>query len=231
LPVSACTSSIRSPLLRGASLLVLLALLDGCGTATVSLREGPRSFTEADYEDVYAAWSRDDDDFDWGQLRSVLHVTATYESWEFRWGYVVRYAADHSLDTDARTALLRASLDDARENHRFFVTLAGEDWRQANLTSARSAWRVLLVDDRGNQIAPAGLERLRRPSAAESAYFPTVSPQRQAFRITFPARRPDGSPTIPLDSRHLILRFTGALGRVDLRWELDPVPDPGEGPR
>lgn len=204
----------RLPLI---SLLLALALA-GCATQSIALETGTRSFTADDYERVYDAWTRDQTDFAWTRMNDVLLVTATYEAWEFRWAYVVRYARDHSLEDDARTAMLRATLDDARRNHRFFVTLSGPVFREQNLASERSAWRVLLVDEDGRQTTPAEIQRVRRPTAAEQVYFPTVGPHRQAFRIVFPVRREDGSETIPADSSWVVLRFAGARGQLDLKW-------------
>ncbi len=196
-----------------------IAWIAACATPLVSLRPEPRAFTRRDYEQVLESWTREADDFALGRLEDVLNVTATFQSWEFRWAYVVRYAGDHSLDTEARSEMLRASLADAQENHRFFVTLAGNDYRESDLTGRFSAWRVMLVDARGRRTAPIEVERVRRPTAADRIYFPSVSPFRHAFRIAFPARRTDGSPTIPEGARYVVLRFTGALGTVDLRWD------------
>jgi hypothetical protein len=199
-----------------------LSVLGACAARPIRLETGPRAVTPEDYEEVYEAWTRGADDFQWGGLNDVLRVTATFESWEFRWGYVVRYAADHALEGETRNNLLRASLDDSQEHHRFFVTISGEVFEEQNLTSARSAWRVVLVDESGGQMEPIAIERVRRPSAAERTYFPTISTHRQAFRIIFPARREDGTPVIPLDAEVVTLRFAGALGQLDVRWELSP---------
>ncbi|NOY93566.1 MAG: hypothetical protein GXP55_20470 [Deltaproteobacteria bacterium] len=204
-----------------------LVLVWGCATQSISLRPHPRAFTASDYERIYQAWTRTEDDFAWSRMHSVLHVTGTFESWEFRWAYVVRYARDYGLGPVEREAMLRASLADSRNRHRFFVTLAGERYRQSNLTGRQSAWRVLLVDERGRSMTPVGIERVRRPGAVESTYFPSVSVQRQAFRIVFPVSHADGTPTIPMDARYVILRFTGALGSVDLRWDFEPAGQAG----
>lgn len=199
----------------------LAAVLVGCGGGSVSLRPEPRAFTPKDYEDVYDAWTRGEDEFAFGELSDVLHVTATFESWEFRWAYVVRYSEDYALDTESRTAMLRATLADAQEHHRFFVTLAGPRYRESDLTGELSAWRVLLIDHEGRQTVPLTIEKIERPDAAARTYFPSINPFRQAFRIVFPTQRPDGTPTIAPGATHVILRFTGAHGTVDLRWELE----------
>ncbi len=200
----------------------LAALAAGCGGRALPIRPSARSFTAGDYERIYADWTRETDEFSFGRLEDVLHVTATFESWEFRWAYVVRYAADYSLRTEERTRLLRSSLTDAQERHRFFVTMLGNRYRESNLTDERSAWRVLLIDEQGRQTRPIEVERIRRPGAAERVYFPSVSTQRQTFRVAFPTQHRDGTPVIAPDARYLVLRFTGAEGTVDLRWDLDP---------
>lgn len=206
---------------RLAPLVLALAVI-GCGGRPLPIRPSARSFTAGDYERIYTDWTRESDDFSFGRLEDVLHVTATFESWEFRWAYVVRYAADYSLRTEERTRLLRSTLADAQERHRFFVTMLGNRYRESNLTDERSAWRVLLIDEEGRQTRPIEVSRIRRPGAAERVYFRSVSEQRQTFRVAFPTQHRDGTPVIALDAGHVVLRFTGAEGTVDLRWDLDP---------
>jgi hypothetical protein len=200
---------------------VAAAIAVGCGSSRVPIRESTRAFTESDYGGIYGRWTRTADTFEFGRLSEILHVTATFESWEFRWAYVVRYAHDHSFTTEERTQLLEESLADARERHRFFVTLAGPIWREGDLTGEQSDWRVLLVDSGGRQIEPVELTRVARPSADQRVYFPSVNRQRHTFRIAFPARLPDGTASIPEDAGSVMLRFAGANGTVDLEWELE----------
>jgi hypothetical protein len=191
----------------------------GCGATELTLRAEPRSFTARDYEDVYEEWTRDADTFDFGQFSDVLDVTATFQSWELRWAYVVRYAEDYGLDTGARAEMLRATLEDAEHKHRFFITFVGTDWRSSDLTSERTSWRVLLVDEDGRETVPVEIEHIDRPDPATRTYFPSVSPLRYAFRLVFPAVTADGRRTIAPDARFVLLRFTGAEGQVDLRWD------------
>jgi hypothetical protein len=206
--------------LRTAPLLLVFALaLPACVPPVLSLEPGSRAFTADDYEDVYGRWTATDRPFDFGRLATVLNLTATFESREFRWAYVVRYGRDFGLTTEARNALLAESLADAGKHHRFFVTLGGGRWRDLNLTEASGAWRVLLIDDRGRQSQPIEIEHVRRPNPAERRYFPSISTQRQAFRLVFPVLHEDGYPTLPPEARFAILRFTGSQGQVDLKWE------------
>lgn len=213
--------------MRSAARALLALVLVACGGRALPIRPTARSFTPGDYERIYADWTRSSDDFSFGRLEDVLHVSATFESWEHRWAYVVRYAADYSLRTEERTRLLRATLTDAEERHRFFVTMVGNRYRESDLTHDRSAWRVILVDDQGQQTRPVEVTRIRRPGAAERVYFPQVSEQRYTFRVAFPTQRRDGTPVIAPDARSVTLRFTGAEGAVDLVWELDPYAPSG----
>jgi len=209
--------------------LALVVLVAGCGAPTVSLAHGPRPYTESDYDDVYDRWTREDESFSWAEMSDVLRVSATFESWEFRWAYVVRYCHDHSMDVTERDAMLRTTLSDSEQNHRFVVSMQGERFRESDITGRLSAWRVILVDDSGRQATPVEVQRLRRPTAAQLVYFPHINPQRVAFRIAFPTTREDGSPTIPPGSESVRLRFAGPRGRVDLVWKLRDVPDTSGG--
>jgi hypothetical protein len=100
--------------------------------------------------------------------------------------------------------------------------MVGNRYRDSDITDERSAWRVLLVDEGGRQTQPIEVTRIRRPGAAERVYFPSVSPHRHTYRIAFPTLHPDGTQVIAPDATHILLRFTGAEGAVDLRWDLDP---------
>lgn len=199
-----------------------------CGSPTLSLRPTEHTFTASDYGSALGRWTRSADDFDFGRLTEVLHVTATFESHEMRWAYVVRYAADHSMTTEERARLLERSLDDAETRHRFFVTVGAPIFREGDLTGEQSDWRVLLVDDNGHQTEPVELLRIPRPSRDMRAYFPAIHRQRHVFRIAFPVVDDEGAPTISPGSHKVTLRFAGASGTVNLEWNLDgmgPSPD------
>jgi hypothetical protein len=194
----------------------------GCREPNVSLAEGPREYVAIDYPQVLTRWTREKSMFSVEQLDSALTVTATYESWDFRWAYTIRYAEDYRLPLDERQKLLDKLLKETRETHCFYVALyGGSQPRFTDLTKSTSGWVVRLVDDRGNEIVASSIDKIARPGPLEKTYFPYTSPWRQAFRIRFPRNRPDNKQaTIATDAKWVGLRFAGPQGSEELRWQL-----------
>ena len=167
----------------------------GCATERVSLAGGPREYVASDYQEVLRRWTRNESLINVTQLDDLLTVTATFESWDFRWAYVVRYAQDYRLTVEQRRELLERTLRESNESHQFYVALYGTKWRWVDLTQPNSAWIVRLIDDKGNETAPAEIEKIVKPGALEQTYFPYTTVWRQVFRIRFP-RVAEGRPTI-----------------------------------
>jgi hypothetical protein len=188
----------------------------------VRLEEGPREYVSTDYETVLRNWTRNKQLLKVSELDNVLTVTATYESWDFRWAYVVRYGEDYRLSVEQRRALLERSLGETREVHQFYVALYAQKHKWNDLTADEPAWIVRLVDDEGTETAPSEIDPIKKPSAIELTYFPYTSPWRSAFRLKFPIVRPDGRPTISRQARWFGLRFAGAQGNDQLIWEIEP---------
>jgi hypothetical protein len=210
---------------RGLALGAAIAL-GACASPTVSLRQGPRAYTAESYEGVLQRWTRDGHSYQLQGLDDRIAVTATYESWDFRWAYVVRYAQDFRLSTTERQELLQHSLESAQREHEFYVALYTQSRRWGELTRPTSAWRVLLVNDRREEVAPVAIEPVTRPGAVERTYFPYTTVWRQAFRIRFPKylRSASGAEVEVIDERvrSFSLRFSGPLGTTDLVWNISP---------
>jgi hypothetical protein len=196
-----------------------LAGVTACSAPQVSLAEEPREYVATDYEVVLARWTRTEHLIALSELDDLLTVTATFESWDFRWAYVVRYAQDYRLSVEQRRVLLEATLNDTRAHHQFFVALYGNNRRWADLTKPTSAWIVRLIDDKGNETAPEEIVAIPKPGPIERTYFPYASVWRHVFRIKFPAVTANGS-TIARDAKRVGLRFAGAQGIEELHWEL-----------
>jgi hypothetical protein len=210
---------------RRALAITLLALGVGlstaCGDPKVSLRTGPREFVASQYSQILQRWTRTKSLLTLAELDDLLTVTATYESWEFRWAYVVRYAQDFRLTIEQRRVLLDKTLAETQDHHNFYVALYGTHRRWTDLSRPNSAWIVRLIDSNGNETAPSTIEIIAKPGAIERTYYPYTSVFRQAFRIQFPKTASDGRPTIDPDAAWIGLRFAGAEGNEELHWDID----------
>ncbi|NUP13975.1 MAG: hypothetical protein HOW73_48695 [Polyangiaceae bacterium] len=193
----------------------------GCAGTKVNLREGPREYVAADYEDVLDRWTRTADLITISQLDNVLQTTATYESWDFRWAYVIRYVDDYRLTLDQRGKLLDKTLHETQEGHHFFVALTGGERRWNDLTKPDSAWIVRLIDNTGNETAPDDIKAIKRPNVIERTYYPYITPFHLAFRIRFPRVGADGKPAVSDNAEWLGLRFAGAQGSSELEWDIE----------
>jgi hypothetical protein len=202
-------------------MVVLMALLGGCATHAVSLGEGPREYVATDYETVLRKWTRTENLFALSELDNFLTATATFESWDFRWAYVVRYVQDYRLTIDQRKKLLDRTLEETRQQHQFFVAIYGGERKYNDLTKPNSAWIVRLIDEKGNETAPQEIISIEKPNALERNYYPYNSVWRRAFRIRFPRKMSDGRPTISPSAKWFGLRFAGAQGNSELLWKIE----------
>ena len=210
----------RRLVIHGLALALGLGALGACASQKVSMAPGPREYVADDYEQVLHRWTRDESLVTLAELDDLLTVTATYESWDFRWAYVVRYSQDFRLTTAQRRELLDRTLAETKAGHEFYVALYGTKWRWNDLTKPESGWTVRLIDEKGNETAPSKLVKIK-PGPLETRYFPYTTVWRQAFRIAFPATSDDGRPTISPDSKWFGLRFAGAQGNEELHWDVE----------
>jgi hypothetical protein len=211
-------------LVSAISLCILLTSLNACREPKVSMSFGPREYVASDYSTVLKRWTRSGSLVALDELDELLKVTATFETWDFRWAYVVRYAEDYRLTMDQRRSLLDRTLSETRDAHHFYVAIASDDRRGSNLASSTSPWIVRLIDSNGGESAPLSIENVKRPTPLERTYFPYTTVWRTAFRLKFPRYTKDGLPTIDPKAHWVGLRFAGAQGHQELRWELANLP-------
>src|SRR5260370_20553457 len=146
--------------------------LGACAEPRVSLVTGPREYVPSDYPQVLKAWTREQSLIELSELDNKLSVTATFESWDFRWAYVMRYAADYRLTLAQRRELLERTLRETMDDHEFYVALYGTNWRYTDLSRPTSAWIVRLIDDQGNETGPSKTDPIIKPGRLELQYFP-----------------------------------------------------------
>jgi hypothetical protein len=206
---------------RSLPLLALSLVALGCAEQNVSLAHGSREYVPTDYTQVLKRWTRSESLFALAELDEKLTVTATFESWDFRWAYVVKYASDYRLTIEQRRELLDRTLAETQDSHEFYVALYGTQYRWTDLSKPTSAWIIRLIDDQGSETAPSKIDAIAKPSPLERRYFPYTTVWRRAFRIRFPRATGDGRPTIAANARWFGLRFAGAEGNEELHWDIE----------
>ena len=111
------------------ALLALLCASVACADPKVSLSGGTREFVASDYPQILKRWTRSRSLITLSELDDLLTVTATFESWEFRWAYVIRYANDYRLTVEQRRVLLDKTLAQTQDRHNFYLALYGTNRR------------------------------------------------------------------------------------------------------
>src|SRR5262249_56611855 len=135
----------------------LLSLVASCAEPKVSMSPGPREYVASDYPQVLKRWTRNENLIVLSELDDLLTVTATFESWDFRWAYVVRYSQDYRLTIDQRKKLLERTLEETRQRHQFFVAIYGGERKYNDLTKENRPRVVRLTDETRNATAPEAL--------------------------------------------------------------------------
>ncbi len=200
-----------------ASLLVcgLLAAATGCFRASqpVHLSEDwPKK--AGDYSDATDDWTRR------GLLRAsfddqgsqLLELYATFLSTEWRAAYVQRQAELQTMSEASRKELEDAQRKIAADSHQLVLLVSTYDPKYNDLHRERSIWRVVLVDDAGNEIAATNIDKDRRPRQLISAEFKKFGDFAEAYLVTFPH-----APAI-LSGKKFSLRVTSSLGTVQVDW-------------
>jgi hypothetical protein len=181
---------------------------------------GPREYVADDYDSVLRRWTRTESLISLSALDNFLTATATYESWDIRWAYVVRYAEDYRLTVDQRHALLERSLAETEQYHQFYVAVYAQRYRWSDLTAKIPACIGRVKDVLGYESAPSVIEHIMRRGAIEQTYFPYTTPWRMTHRIRFPVLTLDGRKTISDRAHWMGLRFAGAQGNQRLLWAI-----------
>jgi hypothetical protein len=200
--------------------LAAACLLIGCATTpiVVSLGEPTRPATANDYISILKRWSRHGNlryDFD-----AALDVDATLRSPEFRDAYAAKYIQLYLIGEENRAHTRGEIMADGADSYEFHVETATHDYALNDLTSAKTVWRVTLVDDQGHEVQPTRVTGQKERRALDESFYPYVSTFSRGWTLRFPRTRADGTPLVGSDTKALTLRFAGPQGSVDLVWVL-----------
>jgi hypothetical protein len=203
-------------------LLVAVAalLLVGCASTPtqVSLGEPSAKLTANDYVAELKKWTRHAqirNDFD-----EALDVDATLRSPEFRHAYAAKYLALYRIPPESQARVRGELISDGADTYELHVETATHDYNLNDLTSAKSVWRVSLLDDQGHEVTPLSVTAIKTRRQLDLEFYPYAGIFSRGWTIRFPRARADGTPLVGADTKALTLRFAGPQGSADLVWVL-----------
>jgi hypothetical protein len=167
-----------------------------------------------DYDDAYRAWTRH------GRIRKdyqqVLDLYATFKAPAWRAARVAHLADTQSLSPEARQRLHAEQVKAAEEEpYEVQLLVTTHDFRENDLSRGESSiWRLVLVDDRGNEVEPVEIKRDRRPIEVLRSEYPDMGDFAMAYIVRFPRTievlRPDAT--------KFSLKMASVRGAVNLVW-------------
>lgn len=207
------TSNLRALVLLAG---VLAAGALGCGAraATPVNLDGTWPEKPGSYRAVHEQWTRH------GTKRTfesmVFEVYATFKAPAWRAAHANHMAGRQNMSNAARAAYLaqtrQASETEPYEVHLLVTT---HDRRENDLSRGkRSVWRVVLVDQQGNEIEPLSISRDRRPREVIAAEFPDYGD----FAEPYVARFPRDAALLGPGIERFSLKMGSTRGGVELVW-------------
>lgn len=153
-------------------------------------------------------------------LDQRLFAAVTWQAWPFRQQRVDAVARFLSLQPAERAAMIAQEQADARSYNDFFVGFYTNQTSWNDLQSRKSIWRIELQPEGGAAILPIQIERIDRPDPNVAALYPYLTPFWVGYRVRFPAEDERGRSLFPQGSPRMTVRFSSAVGRLELVFSL-----------
>jgi hypothetical protein len=209
--------------LRLAMMCAVLSLALGwavsCRRSTVDLTQESPAFQPSDYQKVFDRWTRDERVIPVDGMDNVLSIRATMLSREFRTAYLARLADDLKLSPVDKQAEADKQFFALSKGHEFYVSLMSAVRDGDKLEPDEGPWHILLEDDRGRQVTPLEVLRIKKPKPVETEYFDFDPVQRRAYRLIFPLEADDGQAILSDTAEYFVLSLSSPLGKAALRWD------------
>lgn len=170
-----------------------------------------------DYGRTVATWTRS------AQLRAdyqeVCDLVATFKSAEWRAAYAMRDAEIRGLAGDALTQRLAQSRAELAGPYEIEVMVTTWDRRENDLDRGKkSVWRIVLIDEKGQEIEPLEIIKDRRPVFVVRAEFPAL----REFATPYIVRFPHGAQLFGPEAKQVRLRMSSTRGGLEVLWKAGP---------
>lgn len=209
------------PPLTPALLLGLVALV-GCAPSSpqVSLAPAKSRYGQGAYEQVLTNWTRKAKIIQLDRLDTTLRVHATCLAPDFIAGYVARYEHLFKLPGRERRRMSEQMNAEWSKSYGFVVGAATTDAKWNDFDKPNSIWRLALINDLQQQVAPLEVKAEKVITATIRGMYPYVGDFFRVYTVRFPRKLSDGTDLIRPKTRHMALRFAGPLGKTELVWRL-----------
>jgi len=201
-------------LCKPAGLAIALGWLAACSSArpVVRLTEDWPA-TIRDYDDVVDDWTRKAQLR--GEYQEVCELVATLKSSEWRASHAVHDAEIRGLTGDARAKHVEQSRADVAGPYELEVMVTTWDRRENDLDRGKkSVWRVVLIDEKGEEIEPLEIVKDRRPVYVVRAEFPALGEFATPYIARFPRTASIFGPT----AKQIRLRMSSPRGGLEVQW-------------
>jgi hypothetical protein len=169
--------------------------------------------TVGDYDDVVRAWTRKAQLR--GEYQEVCELVATLKSPEWRAAYAVHDADNRGLIGAARDQRLAQSRADIAGPFELEVMVTTWDRRENDIDRGKkSVWRVVLIDDQGQEVEPIEIVKDRRPTFVVRAEFPALG----EFALPYIARFPRSAAVFGPSAKQVRLRMSSSRGGLEVDW-------------
>jgi hypothetical protein len=202
-------------MLRALVIVIVIAIAAACGSRPprVSLADTWPTRVE-DYGDVTERWTRKTELQT--SYQQVLELAATFKSPEWRAARAARDAKFRGLEGEARDAVFAQAQADMAGPWEVELLVTTWDRRENDLDRGKkSVWRVVLLDDQGQEIEPLEIVKDKRPAFTVRADFPEYGDFATAYIARFPRDKAVLGPNV----RQVRLRMSSPRGAVQVAWQ------------
>ncbi len=210
-------SPLRTALLSLTALLLLISAT-GCKSGPPTIGDPPPRLADGEaergYKDVLGRFTGTGEVYT--GFDTQLFAGATYQSWEFRKARVERVAQFKSQSKEEVEKLLAEERAEWEQFHVFELGTWTREPRFDDFDRKNSIWRIALRTDTV-ELLPSEVLRVQRVNQDARALYPYMGEFWVRYRVMFPRRLPDGSPSLPDGTKDLTLRVASTLGRADLK--------------
>ena len=166
------------------------------------------------YQDVTDRWTRKTELQT--SYQQVLELAATFKSPEWRAARAARDAELRGVTGSAREQLFAQAQADMAGPWEVELLVTTWDRRENDLDrGTKSVWRVVLLDEQGNEIEPLEIVKDKRPAFTVRADFPALGDFATAYIARFSRDKVVLGPNVRL----VRLRMSSPRGAVQLAWE------------